>query len=175
MEIWKDIKGYEGIYSVNSVGDIKSIKRNIILKQRINHRGYPVVSLSKRGKVKLKTVHRIVAKTFIENPKNKSDVNHKDGVKTNNRVENLEWMTRSENIRHAYETGLSIAVSANKNGKFQGENHYKSKLTEEDVIYIRRNIRRNGGKMTQVELAKMFNTSDGNISDIVNRRNWKHI
>lgn len=106
-EIWKDVKGYEGFYKVSNYGDIMSLPRNgttknsRILKQRTGKGGYKYVILHKLGKQKTEKVHRIVANNFIPNTQNKREVNHKDGDKTNNRVDNLEWATTSENQLHS--------------------------------------------------------------------------
>lgn len=117
MEEWKDIKGYEGLYQVSNYGRVKSLKfwsnihkkfydREKILKQCLDKKGYCIVGLHKDQKNTLKKVHRLVAEAFIPNPENKSEVNHKWGIKTDNRVSELEWSTTSENSLHAYETGL---------------------------------------------------------------------
>lgn len=118
QEIWKDIKEYEGLYQVSSYGRIRRIEKEItvvtphkgtftktykgrILKPSIRGMYYGV-DLSKASKIKRKHIHRIVAETFIPNPYNKPEVNHIDGNKLNNNVENLEWVTKSENAIHAY-------------------------------------------------------------------------
>ena len=109
MEIWKDIAGYEGLYQVSNLGRVKSLSRRDrlnrviqekILKPRSNKDGYLIVDLYKEGKRKTYKVHRLVAQAFIPNPDNKSQVNHRDEDKTNNKVENLEWMTCKENINY---------------------------------------------------------------------------
>lgn len=105
-EEWKDISGYEGLYKVSNLGNVYSFKTNKILKTPIGKRGYPNLNLLKNGKQKLYVVHRLVAKAFIPNPDNKPEVNHIDGNKTNNCVDNLEWVTSRENTLHARKTGL---------------------------------------------------------------------
>ena len=103
MEIWKDIEGYEGLYQVNNLGRVKRYYKNSkekILKPFSNRDGYLNVKLYKEGKSKQSKVHRLVAQAFILNPEDKPEVNHKDEDKTNNKVENLEWMTRRENINY---------------------------------------------------------------------------
>lgn len=121
-EIWKDIKGYEGFYQVSNMGRVKGIEREVysghnysvlrIEKEKI-YKGYKVKNgyiyqtLLKNGKRKTFKLHRLVAETFIPNPDNKPQVNHIDGDKENNKVSNLEWVTRKENLNHAYKTGLS--------------------------------------------------------------------
>lgn len=93
-EIWKDIKGYEGIYQVSNLGRVKS--KRCILRPG-NNKGYMTVALSNYGKVKYFQVHRLVAQAFIPNPNNLPEVNHRDEKSTNNKVDNLEWCTPSYN------------------------------------------------------------------------------
>ena len=99
-EIWKDIKGFEGIYQVSNLGRVKRVKTGRILKSDMNSKGYLRVGLCKNSIKSNKRVHRLVAETFIPNPDNKSEVNHIDENKTNNSLDNLEWMTTKENINH---------------------------------------------------------------------------
>ena len=119
MEIWKDLAEYEGLYQVSNTGIVKSYDRKVscksgatrlckgkILKQFENERGYLCVVLTKDKKSKIAKVHRLVAKTFLDNFDNKPQVNHIDGDKRNNNIGNLEWVTNSENMLHAYAIGL---------------------------------------------------------------------
>lgn len=107
-EIWKDIKEYEGLYQVSNYGNIKSFKRKTRnLKPYKTYRGYYGIKLCKNHQTKQFFVHRLVAEAFIPNPYNKPQVNHINGNKTDNNIVNLEWATSSENIIHAYSTGLS--------------------------------------------------------------------
>jgi len=136
MENWKDIEGYEG-YLISNLGNVKSlekivrcgrgngktIKKEKILKKGINSGGYELVVLTRREGKKNFSVHRLVSQTFIPNHENKKEVNHKDGNKLNNNVENLEWCTSSENQIHAFKTGLQKILSKkvnqfDKSGKF---------------------------------------------------------
>lgn len=105
MEQWKDIKGFEGLYQVSNEGRVKSLgndksRKEKILKGRNNGKGYLVVCLWKDGKRVWKLIHRLVAETFLPNPNNYKEVNHKDECKTNNSVDNLEWCDRSYNINY---------------------------------------------------------------------------
>ena len=115
---WKDIPGYENLYQASESGDVRSITHPVsgpkgstiikygrILKQQMNG-GYKTCILSKDGESKVFTVHRLIASTFIPNPDNKPQVNHIDGDKLNNKVTNLEWVTQSENMQHAKNSGL---------------------------------------------------------------------
>ena len=105
MEIWKDIVGYENLYQVSNLGRVKSLNylqkgKEQILKGFKVTSGYLAVNLSKDGKSKTHTIHRLVAKTFIENPDNLPQVNHKDECKTNNRLDNLEWCSSKYNCNY---------------------------------------------------------------------------
>ena len=151
-EIWKDIDGYEGLYQVSNLGRVKSLNyrrtgKEQNLKPRNNVLGYLKVILCKNGKTKPFTIHRLVAKAFLENPDNKSDVNHKDEDKTNNCVDNLEWMTRKDNInygthneRMAKSRSKSV-LQFTKNGKFVKE--------WPSVIQIERDLGFSSGNISQ--------------------------
>lgn len=119
MEIWKDLKGFESHYEVSNYGRVKRKKAptfykdgrigffsETILKPSTNKRGYLRVYLSVNSKKYTKSVHRLVANTFIENKENKETVNHKDLNKLNNKVENLEWLSNKENLQHAFKNGV---------------------------------------------------------------------
>lgn len=101
-EIYRDIPNLQGLYQVSNVGNVKSIRNNKVLSQTNHRGGYKLVSISIDGKHKELTVHRLVALAFIPNPNGHRDVNHKDGNKANNSVENLEWVSHSDNIKHSY-------------------------------------------------------------------------
>lgn len=118
-EIWKSIKDYEGLYQISNYGRVKSLEKyvkrrkcgikyfpEIIMKPVSDKDGYLSVTFNVDGKAKTFKVHRLVAQAFIPNPNDKPQVNHKDGNKKNNNVDNLEWVTGKENIQHAYKTNL---------------------------------------------------------------------
>lgn len=116
MEKWRDIPGYDGMYQVSSHGRVRSWKRHqgkpgkranpLTLKQTKSTPGYLKVNLWKKGVRKTGVIHRLVAELFIPNPENKEYINHLDGDKHNNHVDNIAWCTASENLIHAYEEGL---------------------------------------------------------------------
>ena len=114
-EIWKGIKDFESQYEVSNLGRVRTIPKlllngkvrpAIILKQQFNFKGYYRVGLHKDKKLKQCAVHRLVANAFIPNPLNKPQINHINGIKTDNRVENLEWCSNLENMQHAHKIGL---------------------------------------------------------------------
>lgn len=124
MEIWKDINDYEGYYQISNQGSVRSVDRfdgvhdrkGTVIKQNLKQNGYLQVGLRKHNGRKWFGVHRLVAIHFIENPGNKPQVNHIDGNKRNNTVENLEWVSEKENQNHASVTGLRSNMP-------KGENH----------------------------------------------------
>jgi hypothetical protein len=177
-EIWKDIEGYEGFYQVSNCGNVKSLERIVnsryksgrlvkekILKGRKNRWGYVKIGLNKGSCSHYKTIHRLVAQAFIPNPENKPETNHKNGVKIDNRVENLEWVTKSENAKHAFEIGLRNMLS--------GENSWNSKLTNDQVREIRSKYVY--GKVSITYLAKIYNAGKSTIHHIIERSTWKTI
>lgn len=130
----KDVVGYEDLFSVSEGGRLWSKRTNKWLKQHISKTGYRIVASrigGRTGKAICFKIHRLVADAFIPNPNRKPFVNHKDGNKVNNHVSNLEWCTQSENVKHAYDTGLIEAK--------RGLEHHGAGLTEAQVRYIRAN------------------------------------
>lgn len=154
-EVWKDVVGYEGIYQVSNLGQLKNIKHNRLLTGAINRYGYVSVVLIKDKKVKNTRMHRLIAETFIPNPKNKNQVNHINGIKTDNRVENLEWVSNHENVIHAWENGLTRPLWKNKFGK----NHNRSK----EIYQIDKN--------TNLVIKKFYGCSEAERETGVKRQN----
>lgn len=155
MEIWKDIIGFESLYEVSNYGQIRNVKTLRILKFHLETKGYLGISLRKNNKSKRFAVHRLVAIAFIPNPENKPEVNHKDGDKQNNRVDNLEWATAKENTNHSINTGLR-----------------KTKLSFEIAEQIRKEFV--PFKMTRQQLAIKYKVSLGTVKDIVRNVIWKN-
>ncbi|WP_410973951.1 NUMOD4 domain-containing protein [Bacillus pacificus] len=178
-EIWKSLEGIiEGgqSYQVSNFGTVKSIdritphghnRRGKILKPTSNKDGYKLVILCNEGKTKSYTVHRLVALAFIENPEGKEQINHINGLKDDNKVENLEWVTQSENQKHAFGKGLNKAK--------QGIDHRKAKLTEDDVKWIRENYIKGHREYSLNALSKKFGVNETTIRDVIHFKTWKHI
>ena len=169
QEIWRDICGYEGLYQVSNFGRVKSLRfgREKLLKVGVSNTGYANVSLIKNKSKKTFHVHVLVAVTFLPNPENKREVNHIDGDKQNNRVENLEWVTGSENTRHAIQNGqLQIK---------KGSQCHFAKLTDEQVRYIRAHYIAHHREFGANALAKKFNVSTSTIYDVISRRTFKEV
>lgn len=128
QEIWKDIEGYEGIYQVSNLGRVKSLNRTIeykdgrkklyterVLSQQKYRSGYLGIKLYKNNVYKRIQVHRLVASAFIPNNKGLPYINHKNGIKTDNKVENLEYCTPSYNVQHAWNNGLNVMSESRQN------------------------------------------------------------
>jgi len=167
QEKWKPIGGYEELYEISNTGRVKSYHHShngrIISPDKSNH-GHLRIKLCRNGNKDRKLVHRLVAKSFIPNPDNKPQINHIDGNPANNNVNNLEWSTQSENIKHAYDIG---------NKSKAGEAHHMNKLSENDVLEIRAAYKL--GCFLQKEIARAYGVRSTTISRIVNRKNWTHI
>ena len=166
-EIWRDIKGYDGVYQVSNWGRVKSLKfgKELFLKPVNNGWGYHRVSLCKNKKGKNITVHRLVAEAFIKNPQNKRTVNHKNGIKADNRLSNLEWNTMSENNKHAFANGLKCK---------KGERHHINKLTKKQVLEIRKLCAQGIARKDIISKLGLDVTPEA-ISLIKHRKNWSHI
>jgi hypothetical protein len=173
---WKPIKGYEGRYSISDTGVVWSEERlvdygdkfvtcgNREKISRIDRKGYVSVCLSTNGKNKCIRVHRLVAEAFISNPEGLKEVNHINGDKTDNRIENLEWSNRSRNITHSYR----VLESSNRDGTNNG----RHVVNEDDVREIRR--LKSEGVSTR-ELSQRFGISNGQILRIFRRIAWSHV
>ena len=153
LEIWKPVKNFENRYEVSNTGKVKSLKNDIILKER-DLRGYKRVSLFKDGIAHDKRIHRLVGEVFIDNPENKLEINHKDKNRANNNVDNLEWVTSKENSVHKNKDGTGDT--------YKNENNGNCKLSNNDCISIiiaDRNI-------SHEKLAKIYKVSASQISKI---------
>jgi hypothetical protein len=177
--MWKRITGYEALYEVSETGEVRSVggqRRGHKASYTVGPRllkpqvvgGYLMVRLYRQhGKGvewEAKTVHRLVAQAFIENPLGLPVVNHKDGNKQNCHADNLEWMTQAQNMQHAFDTGLKAPAC--------GSDHGMVKLTESQVREIR--VRLAAGESQRL-IAIDFNVSRGAVRDIKTGKSWRHL
>jgi hypothetical protein len=176
-ENWKDVEGYEGFYKVSNLGRVRSLDRvsptklgaikhtkGKIMNLTLKNNGYLSVMFSVLNKRKRFHVHRLVSIAFLDNEECKPTVNHINGIKTDNRLENLEWCTYSENSIHARDTGLSSI----------GEESTSAKLSENKILAIRRLFKINP-KSSQIKICEKLDISSTHMSRIVNGKRWKHI
>ena len=179
-EEWKDIKGFEGRYRISNRGEIVRYsvvdeyedriinRKEKIIKPSINNQGYLKVGLNKDGKYYNRYIHRLIAETFIENPLEKPCVNHIDGNKLNNNLDNLEWATQKENTIHAHNNGLAEVTEYNK-WKVSKINRM---FTSSDILDIKNMY--NEGK-TQKEIAEIYKCYDSTISQILKNKRYSRI
>ena len=179
-EIWKPIAKFDNQYEISSCGRIRSVhsiihksngstytRQSKILKPTLNHSGYLAGAVSINGEMKPYTIARLVAEAFIPNPENKSTVNHKDGIKTNNFATNLEWMTQSENCQHSFDIGLQKPKRGELNGM--------AKLTREKIEEIREIAKKGGRYWGRNRIAKELGINAKHLQRIVNDHEnlWK--
>ncbi len=158
------IDGVKTRYIIDRLGNIYNSENKKPLIPQLSSGGYYRVQLRINNVSKSYAIHRLVAYAFISNPFNKPDINHIDGIKSHNYVENLEWVTKSENSLHAYRTGL------NSNA---GEINPKAKLTEQDVISIWNDINMNNDSF--INIGKKYGVSKATISHIYKGDTWKEL
>jgi hypothetical protein len=170
MEVWKDIVKYEGIYQISNLRNVKSMSfqksgKEKLMKMTKGQAGYLKIILRLNSIKHTYSIHRLVAIAFIDNLEEKPQVNHKNGIKTDNRVENLEWNTSKENINHSYNTGLKKGYKLGQ----KGITNPSSKLNEKDVLEIRNSTLRGA------ELARKYNVSSTLIYSVLKNKIWIHI
>lgn len=155
-------------YLISNMGNVKKLK-NLNNMKTYDRGGYTRIDLydSRNKKYLKRSVHRLVAEAFIPNPLNKPQVNHIDGDKDNNSINNLEWCTASENMKHAFKTGLNVP------NPLKGEDSHNSKMTDEKVMLLREMY--DSGEFLLKELAEEFNISISVAWRIAKRNTWKHI
>lgn len=175
--MFKPVNGYEGFYEVSSLGKVKSLpkmkltqwglrltKERMLKVTTFHPQGYRFVTLIKEGKRKSHSVHRLVATAFIANINKFPQLNHKDTIKDNNIVDNLEWCTNSFNQLHAFKYGLQDN---------HGSNHPRAKTVEDEVLKIREI--KAGYNLTNREIGQLFGLSKCNVQQIVSRATWTHL
>lgn len=168
MEEWKDY--IENYYQASTHGNIRSVDRSVlfngtpavrkglVLKQTVNSKGYLTVVICVNGSRRTEYVHRIIAKTFLNNPENREEVNHIDGNVFNNRLENLEWVFREENLLHALNSGLVSAGNC--------------KLTDTEVSQIKRLIYEG---LSNPAIGNLFGVDKATIRNIRIGKSWTHV
>jgi len=178
---WSDIVGWEGKYKISDRGDVLSVGRVVlskdhngkptkaivdekILKNKIGKVGYPYVTFKDMDTRKTFKVHRLVATAFIPNPENKPSVNHINGIKSDNRVDNLEWCTNVENARHAVLHGLNTPTTGTK--------HWNHKHTEHDATLVKTEYA-NG--MSRKQISDQYGYGYVFIYNVTSGQRWKHI
>lgn len=165
MEIWKEVKGFENDYEISNLGRLRTKERFVkhykggvrkykseLKKIRLNTKGYLRCNLKKDGKRYDFTIHRLVALSFLKEDKKRVFVNHKNGIKTDNRLENLEWCTQSENIEHAVKNRL-----------------IKTKLSDKEAMEIK------NSKLSNRKLGKIYNIDSTIVWRIKNGKAYKHL
>jgi len=178
QEVWRDIPGYEQYYQVSNYGNVRSLDRKVKQKGRhfrierrriialcLDNRGYHRIRVSKYNVQETLKVHRLVASAFCLNPESKPEVNHKDGLKTNNYYKNLEWVTMAENMRHSSEIGL-------RDNMPRGNDHHNSKLNEFQVRVVKRTSVKD---INNGMLAKCFGVHISAIERVRSGKTWSHV
>lgn len=161
--VWKQIENYD--YEINPEGTVRRISTKKVKKSFKRPDGYIGIQLYKsKTEIKNFQLHRLIAIAFIENPEKKDVINHKDSNRENNSLDNLEWVTKKENDKHAYEFGYA-SNKGSKNGF--------SVLTEEKVLEIRK--RRIENNLSYQMLSELYNVSRATVIGIIQRKSWKHI
>lgn len=164
IEVWEDVQRLNGLYKISNLGNIKHSVRNVIIKGQDNGNGYRQLTIIKNGKRKVYYIHRLVAETFIPNPNNLPQVNHKNSIRNDNRVENLEWCTGKQNMEHCSMVGRTT----------KGEKSGSCKLSNQKVLAIRRLYTINP-KFNKLKIAKKLGVRDTTIHKIIRRQRWNHI
>lgn len=156
-ETFLPVVGYEGLYEVSNLGNVRTLRTNRLMTSAMNGKkhGYRTVGLCKNGVSKSTGVHRLVAKAFIPNPNNYPQVNHIDGVPSNNRADNLEWVTAQQNIKHAF---VKLGVISGK-----------TKLKPADIVDIRK---RHAAGEKQTAIARDYGVTKNTIWRVVHNYIW---
>jgi hypothetical protein len=169
-EEWRAAPGLDGWYEVSNLGRVRRVRfvrrhneRGLPIKSWVDRSGYVSVVIRIGLRQTSRKVHSMVARAFLGDPEPGHEVNHIDGDKTHVCARNLEWVTRSQNMRHAYALGLNVPR--------QGEAHWKAKLTPSDV----QTIRALRGHMRQADIGRQYGITQAQVSEIQLRKTWRHL